>query len=453
MQAAGVHQQPDDFREHLLRAARPVPDDYRRQLDAQYQSIDLSQYALKYIGCQNIHTWSDDAAENGAYAPLAMDRFAIFRLCDKGSCSAYNKWGCNYEYGEYVIPLEEYLYIMANYHLNQVKKYCQVCSACVAAEESYQTAATDDGGNDDNGADDGATAYTDDAAQHNANYYTSQRNDDDWAGYNRYWGESGYYENEGHQDADDGGGGDDDAGDDDYYADDVTDDGGGNGRRAAYGDDASGYYKGDDVSMYASYNNNDDGGSSYSQATDDQQTNDDGGSSSSYSSGGSSSSYSSSYNSAYLNSNGECKYSTVCSDYQSACSNYAKATSSSSSNSLSDYFQCTSFNIGNNVGYVGPHCRSDGRTIGIGIYADQHCSRYIGDIVDIGQYLTVDDSAFQMYYGRSCISCEASEAFSLLTDDQVGQASSVYPLCYQLYETSAKCQLHFADNEQSYQVS
>lgn len=92
--------------------------------------LDISGYALKYVGCQNVHTW-DDNLVSANQEPLAMNRFVIFRLCKANDCSAYNKWGCNYNFGEYVIPMEDYLAIMAEYHFEQFGRFCKTCYRCM----------------------------------------------------------------------------------------------------------------------------------------------------------------------------------------------------------------------------------------------------------------------------------------------------------------------------------
>jgi len=132
---------------------------------------------------------------------------------------------------------------------------------------------------------------------------------------------------------------------------------------------------------------------------------------------------------------------------------------------LESYFECAEFNIGNNAaGYVGPHCGSDGRSIGVGIYGDESCSNYIGDVVDLSQYLSVDDTeeSLQIYADKTCIPCKSSESFSLITDNEINNNNNdddtyttdhgVYPLCTYLYDASAKCQIHFSDPQSSYQV-
>ena len=105
--------------------------------------IDLSAYALKYIGCQNVHTWDDNLVSAGG-EPLGMNRFVMFRLCKANDCSAYNKWGCNYNYGEYVIPMEDYLAIMAEYHFEQFGRFCKTCYRCMSLDYYKEDEGTDD---------------------------------------------------------------------------------------------------------------------------------------------------------------------------------------------------------------------------------------------------------------------------------------------------------------------
>ena len=77
---------------------------------------------------------------------------------------------------------------------------------------------------------------------------------------------------------------------------------------------------------------------------------------------------------------------------------------------MADYFQCGEFNLGNSVAYMGPHCRSDGKTIGIGIYRDENCNRYNAKLNDISSYTGMDlsDEYMKFYYSNNCVSCRAS---------------------------------------------
>ena len=338
--------------------------------DSSSSSIDLTRYALKYIGCSNIHTWNDEAAAAGASSPFSMDRFVILRLCEASSCSSYNKWGCNYNYGEYMLPMETYLEVMYQHHVTQFGYYCRICSRCMTYKSNVQSSYNDD----------------------------DNSNGDDWSGYSDYWGTQQANDAAG----DDGANQGDDSGDD-YYADDVSID-----------DDAYGYNQRNRKAA----NNNDDGGSPF-----------------------------------YINSNGTCSYESVCSSYKSACSN------APSRSTIQQYFQCQKFSIGNNgnVGYLGPHCRSDGRSIDIGFYEDQYCNQFLGETqnTNIKSYLSIDSSDMDIYTSKTCIPCQASSSFALLTDSQVESdtGQSVYSLCSALYEPTAKCQRAFVNREDSYQVS
>jgi hypothetical protein len=108
------------------------------------------------------------------------------------------------------------------------------------------------------------------------------------------------------------------------------------------------------------------------------------------------------------------------------------------------------------VGYLGPHCGSDGRTIGIGIYKDAFCSVFLGDEQDIQQYTgyKFDSTELQFYYDKACISCSAIDGFSLITDDALMASRDIaYPLCNMLYENSAKCNRAMNVTDYNYKVS
>ena len=137
-------------------------DDYlSNYVYANDASIDLAGYALKYVGCQNVHTWDDNLAGGDYASPLSMKRFVTFRLCKANDCSAYNKWGCNFNYGEYVIPMEDYLAIMAEYHFEQFGRFCKTCYRCMSLDyykdddDAMAYNATDDGSYNMNVNDDG----------------------------------------------------------------------------------------------------------------------------------------------------------------------------------------------------------------------------------------------------------------------------------------------------------
>jgi hypothetical protein len=392
------------------------------------RALDLSQYALKYTGCQNIHTWSDTRAQgsdgNNYESPLAMENFVVLRLCERDSCSSYNKWGCNYNYAEYMLPMEDYLGIMATYHLQQFKQYCEVCYDCMNYKGSSNSTNTNSTNSTYSGDDDSTNPYA---------------TDDVVAGYG-YNGASG--DDQGAAQAGD-----------DYYQDDTYDDDGGYGRRRLQnGNSAYGYDSG--YSAESAYSANSNGyDSAYSANNNGYNAN-------------ANSAYSANANSAYsANSNSNknykaapwyiaedgatCLFESVCENYKSACKSYSKKTKY-----YEDYFTCSGFTVGDQTGYLGPHCRSDGYTIGIGIFEDSDCSSYIGDKVNIQQYTgqAFDDKELKAYYSKECMSCVASESYSLYTDDSYGD--QIYPLCAELHDTSAQCNLHLSGSDSDkYDVS
>lgn len=113
--------------------------------------------------------------------------------------------------------------------------------------------------------------------------------------------------------------------------------------------------------------------------------------------------------------------------------------------------------MGGASGYLGPHCRSDGRTIGIGMYTDQYCNEFIGEASEIAEAsgMSFDDGELKNYYNKDCISCSAEESYSLITDDVLGSGEDLtYPLCSLAYQVSGKCDRYmstsFAANSDNY---
>ena len=105
--------------------------------------------------------------------------------------------------------------------------------------------------------------------------------------------------------------------------------------------------------------------------------------------------------------NANCRYEDVCTNYWSACKDYK-----ADAYQLEDYFECSQFNMGDNIAYLGPHCGDDGKTIGIGVYADGYCNEYVKDLKEVSSYLDMDmtDSSeyLKPFTSENCISCLAS---------------------------------------------
>jgi hypothetical protein len=344
-------------------------------------AVNLTDYALKYVGCSNIKTWSDDLAagnynnnnDDGSSnidSVLRTDRFVVLRLCPRDSCSNYNKYGCTAEFGDYLIPMETYLQVMAETYFAQYQEYCQTCYECMSAA----------------------------AANNNNNY-----NNDDGANNN---------------DDDDGANNNDDA-NDDYNYNNYNNDDAGRRRRRLNDDDA--WYN------YNNYVNDDasggDDGNNYNQNYN--------------------------YNNNANNQDGGCEYYDVCQNYQSACQEYPNLGFD-----LQDYFECAEFNIGNSagVGYLGPHCSSDGKTISMGIFSDQYCNQYNGDLSDVSSYMSVDENELQAYYSDNCISCLASDGYVLDANNNDDAYSDISDICGTIYGESAKCNKYMG-NAGNYAVS
>jgi hypothetical protein len=126
--------------------------------------LDLREYALKYVGCQTINSWSDNIAGDEDYGTVfALNRFVVFRMCPADTCSTYNIYGCQYDFGEYMIPMEDYLAYMQEYHYARYAEYCTTCDECMTGGNNRRRLADDDAAAGDDAAGDDAAA-NDDAA-------------------------------------------------------------------------------------------------------------------------------------------------------------------------------------------------------------------------------------------------------------------------------------------------
>ena len=87
----------------LLDGARPTDNSKIRRLEDVEGA--LSGYEVKFEKCQFVKAYSDELAQDEDHdSVLALQRFAVFRLCPKGTCE-----NCMYDYGEYIIDMESYL--------------------------------------------------------------------------------------------------------------------------------------------------------------------------------------------------------------------------------------------------------------------------------------------------------------------------------------------------------
>jgi len=59
-----------------------------------------------------------------------MDQYGIFRLCPSNSCGSTSNYGWTGDYGEYMLPIEDWLVIIAEYREEELGRYCDYCEKC-----------------------------------------------------------------------------------------------------------------------------------------------------------------------------------------------------------------------------------------------------------------------------------------------------------------------------------
>jgi hypothetical protein len=97
--------------------------------------------------------------------------------------------------------------------------------------------------------------------------------------------------------------------------------------------------------------------------------------------------------------------------YQSQCSGYADVCYNQNHVDLSKFFECKEYAANDDLTlYLGPHCASDKKTILLGVYEDEYCSKYVGDKYDVATLtgLTLSADEFEEYYQSDCIPCQES---------------------------------------------
>jgi hypothetical protein len=115
------------FVSKLIGAAQPTENSQlHRDLADQ---VDLTAYSVKFDRCQFVQSYSDNnAQQQGASSVLAVNHFAVFKLCPASSCST-----CKYGFGEYLIDLDLYLEYAVDFQKNNQTEMCNACANCVDA--------------------------------------------------------------------------------------------------------------------------------------------------------------------------------------------------------------------------------------------------------------------------------------------------------------------------------
>jgi hypothetical protein len=92
--------------------------------------FDVRSYSFKYTGCHDLGHWWQGQEETAT-------RYATFRLCPTETCSAYSTFGCQSDYGEYIVPVDLLVTSLMEHNQARVAGYCEYCESC-ATVESYK---------------------------------------------------------------------------------------------------------------------------------------------------------------------------------------------------------------------------------------------------------------------------------------------------------------------------
>jgi hypothetical protein len=367
-------------------------DDHYVHYDSE-SGVDLTKYALKYIGCQNVRVWNnqknadgngnnennddaDDDSSDSSTNPLRLSRLVVLRLCEASGCSNYNNMGCQKNYADYVLPMDDYIGIMNEYHSKKLAQYCTVCADCL----SFSTAPTASPTTTTS-----AAANGDDAVyQANSNYYNGGGRDRKLGNNNNnnnyYYG---YYNVDGNSD---GGDGDD-------------------------GNNSNGQ------SSYPWYIN--ESGQCIFQTT-------------------------------CRNYRSTCKNDAAATSWPfSSTSTSSAADNSDGDDDVNMITSCTAATTTTDttatttaVQYVAPHCAANGFTIELALYADAGCNTYVQKADKSTTTTTSLYFPLDAYSSKKCLLCNAAHSYSLITDTTLTDVDAAIsnPLCSALYDTSAQCE-------------
>ena len=89
----------------------------------EYFQYDLSEWSLRFDRCQYVKMYDDEMAEDEeSDTPLAIQHFAVFRLCPSDECDT-----CSEVFGRYVTEIEEYLQFTVQEQQKALEYTCQTC--------------------------------------------------------------------------------------------------------------------------------------------------------------------------------------------------------------------------------------------------------------------------------------------------------------------------------------
>jgi hypothetical protein len=98
-----------------------------------------------------------------------------------------------------------------------------------------------------------------------------------------------------------------------------------------------------------------------------------------------------------------CQYEDQCANYEEVCQyhHYHGAD-------YENFMECTEYALNDDqVVYLGPHCSNDGHSITIGLFEDQYCSSYLGDVGTFEEIagFNINENSLAFFYSPTCIPC------------------------------------------------
>ena len=121
-------------------------DDFYVEYDGMYS---FSGYSMKYVKCQPVQYFSEDAISAGEHSPMITQDIIILRLCPYKSCTASLQYGCYYNYADYAISMKDYLAIMLKYRAKRRDFVCTYCAACGVVYKGDAAADEEEAGDGD----------------------------------------------------------------------------------------------------------------------------------------------------------------------------------------------------------------------------------------------------------------------------------------------------------------
>jgi len=129
----------------LLSKARRLNDGEEEEVE-----VDLTGYSLQFEKCQFVKAYNDELAEDeDSETVLGTQRFVLFKLCPTDQ-------SCKYNYGEYMVDLDEYLEAMVEYQKELLEDTCKACEEnCQAEEEEEEDADQEEDKDEEDGDEEG----------------------------------------------------------------------------------------------------------------------------------------------------------------------------------------------------------------------------------------------------------------------------------------------------------